>query len=116
MDRSRYDCPNLKRILSDAKVEKILHFARFDVAMVEKYLGVTMAQLPQGSPVPGQVWAPTQPGLYAVVVLQHGFLLSNTYYSQLIAQIASHGFIVVAPQMYEAGGLPFGKGSTMGFL
>lgn len=75
-------------------------------------LGVTMAQLPQGSPVPGQVWAPTQPGLYAVVVLQHGFLLSNTYYSQLIAQIASHGFIVVAPQMYEAGGLPFGKPST----
>lgn len=75
-------------------------------------LGVTMAQLPQGSPVPGQVWSPTQPGLYAVVVLQHGFLLSNTYYSQLIAQIASHGFIVVAPQMYEAGGLPFGKPST----
>ncbi len=45
MDRSRYDCPNLKRILSDAKVEKILHFARFDVAMVEKYLGVTMAPI-----------------------------------------------------------------------
>ena len=75
-------------------------------------LGVTMDQLPQGAPVPGQVWSPTQAGLYAVVVLQHGFLLSNQYYSQIIAQIASHGFIVVAPQMYEAGGLPFGKPST----
>ena len=43
MDRSSYDCPNLKALLSDPKVEKILHFARFDVAMVEKYLGVTLA-------------------------------------------------------------------------
>jgi ribonuclease D len=43
MDRSSYDCPNLKALLSDPKVEKILHFARFDVAMVAKYLGVTLA-------------------------------------------------------------------------
>lgn len=42
MDRSRYNCPNLKRLLADPDVEKILHFARFDVAMVAKYLGVTM--------------------------------------------------------------------------
>lgn len=43
MNRADYDCPNLKRVLADNAVEKILHFARFDVAMVEKYLGVTMA-------------------------------------------------------------------------
>ena len=43
MDRSSYDCPNLKALLSDPKIEKILHFARFDVAMVENYLGVTLA-------------------------------------------------------------------------
>lgn len=45
MNRPDYDCPNLKRVLADTKVEKILHFARFDVAMVEKYLGVTMAPI-----------------------------------------------------------------------
>ncbi|MFY0638375.1 ribonuclease D [Maricaulis maris] len=45
MDRPDYDCPNLKRVLADTHVEKILHFARFDVAMVEKYLGVTMAPI-----------------------------------------------------------------------
>ncbi|OLF71395.1 3'-5' exonuclease [Maricaulis sp. W15] len=45
MDRPTYDCPNLKRVLADPAVEKILHFARFDVAMVEKYLGVTMAPI-----------------------------------------------------------------------
>lgn len=45
MDRPGYDCPNLKRVLADSGVEKILHFARFDVAMVEKHLGVTMAPI-----------------------------------------------------------------------
>jgi ribonuclease D len=45
MDRPGYDCPNLKRVLANTGVEKILHFARFDVAMVEKHLGVTMAPI-----------------------------------------------------------------------
>lgn len=45
MVRPDYDCPNLKSVLADTNVEKILHFARFDVAMVEKYLGVTMAPI-----------------------------------------------------------------------
>lgn len=43
MDRKTYDCPNLKALLSDPGTEKILHFARFDAAMVERYLGVTLA-------------------------------------------------------------------------
>ncbi|WP_417490406.1 ribonuclease D [Maricaulis sp.] len=41
--RPDYDCPNLKALLGDPAVEKILHFARFDVAMVERSLDVTMA-------------------------------------------------------------------------
>lgn len=36
-----YDAPNLKKLLSDPTVEKLFHFARFDVAIIEKYLGVT---------------------------------------------------------------------------
>ena len=43
--RPDYDCPNLKALLGDPAVEKILHFARFDVAMVERSLGVTLAPL-----------------------------------------------------------------------
>lgn len=43
MDRSSYDCPNLKALLADPAVEKILHFARFDVAMIKRDLGVTLA-------------------------------------------------------------------------
>jgi ribonuclease D len=41
--RPEYDCPNLKALLGDPGVEKILHFARFDVAMVERSLGITLA-------------------------------------------------------------------------
>jgi ribonuclease D len=41
--RPDYDCPNLKAMLANPAVEKILHFARFDVAMVERSLGVTLA-------------------------------------------------------------------------
>ncbi|MBR9826793.1 MAG: ribonuclease D [Alphaproteobacteria bacterium] len=43
LDRSSYDCPNLKTLLADPGTEKILHFARFDVAMIKTYLGVTLA-------------------------------------------------------------------------
>jgi len=43
MLRPEYDCPNLKKVLRDPDVEKIFHFARFDVGMVKKHLGVTLA-------------------------------------------------------------------------
>lgn len=32
--------PNLAAIMSDAKIVKIFHFARFDLAMIQQYLGV----------------------------------------------------------------------------
>lgn len=40
LNRPTYDCPNLKALLADRKVEKLFHFARFDVAMCKHYLGV----------------------------------------------------------------------------
>ncbi|CAI5499837.1 unnamed protein product [Closterium sp. Naga37s-1] len=36
-----------------------------------------------------------------VVVFQHGFASQNYFYSDLLSRIASHGYIVVAPQMYS---------------
>ena len=42
VDRDTYHCPNLKALLADDGVEKIFHFARFDVAMILKWLGVEM--------------------------------------------------------------------------
>jgi ribonuclease D len=42
-DPSTYDAPRLKALLTDPAVLKIFHFARFDLAVLEKYLGVTVA-------------------------------------------------------------------------
>lgn len=44
-DGKDYSAPNLKRMLSDPKVLKLFHYARFDVAMFQRYLGVTTAPL-----------------------------------------------------------------------
>lgn len=38
-----FDCPNLKRLLSDPGVVKLMHFARFDVAVLQHSLGITVA-------------------------------------------------------------------------
>ena len=38
--RDHYDAPNLKRLLADASVLKLYHFARFDLATLRRYLGV----------------------------------------------------------------------------
>lgn len=43
LDRSSYDAPVLKALLSDDKTLKIFHFARFDVAVLKHYLGVNVA-------------------------------------------------------------------------
>lgn len=39
-DGEDYSAPRLKALLADPNVTKIFHFARFDVAVLEKYLGV----------------------------------------------------------------------------
>ncbi|KAG1361310.1 chlorophyllase-1 [Cocos nucifera] len=44
------------------------------------------------------VFCPKVAGTYTVVLFIQGYLLSNTYYTQLLQHVASHGFIVVAPQ------------------
>jgi ribonuclease D len=43
LDRSTYDAPNLKAMLADRNIEKLFHFARFDMAMFARHLGVMTA-------------------------------------------------------------------------
>jgi ribonuclease D len=40
LNRPAYDCPNLKRLLTDPEVLKIFHFGRFDIGMFQLHLGV----------------------------------------------------------------------------
>lgn len=62
-----------------------------------------------GAPRPLRVTAPVTPGTYAVVQFQHGFLSDRRAYDEVLSHLASHGFVVVAPQMYPADGVPLGK-------
>ena len=44
-DGSNYAAPNLKALLTDPAVLKIFHYARFDIAVLEKNLGVVTAPI-----------------------------------------------------------------------
>ncbi|KAG9129727.1 hypothetical protein Leryth_015436 [Lithospermum erythrorhizon] len=55
-------------------------------------------------PKPLLIGMPLEDGLFPVLMFLHGYLLYNSFYSQLIHHIASHGFIVVAPQLYNVAG------------
>ena len=43
LDRSVYDAPHLKALLTNPSVTKIFHYARFDVAALKHHLGVATA-------------------------------------------------------------------------
>ena len=42
-DGENYEAPNLKKLLEDPSVLKLFHFGRFDIAVMDKYLGVRCA-------------------------------------------------------------------------
>lgn len=42
-DGEDYSAPNLKKLLADPSVLKLFHFGRFDIAVMDKYLGVRCA-------------------------------------------------------------------------
>ena len=42
---ANYAAPNLKKLFADNNIQKIFHFARFDVAIIKHYLGVEMGNI-----------------------------------------------------------------------
>jgi ribonuclease D len=44
-DKGNYEAPNLKKLLSDKKVLKIFHFARFDLAILKLHLGLEIQNI-----------------------------------------------------------------------
>ncbi|NKB18952.1 MAG: ribonuclease D [Alphaproteobacteria bacterium] len=41
--KDQYDAPNLKALISDPSVTKLFHFGRFDIAVIQQYLGIACA-------------------------------------------------------------------------
>ncbi len=54
------------------------------------------------TPLPLDIYTPRQHGIYPVVVFLHGFTGCRRHYETILYHLASHGFIVIAPQMYRA--------------
>jgi len=52
------------------------------------------------APVEMDIYTPSECGRYPVVMFQHGFTASIKGYETIMTQLASHGFVVVVPQMY----------------
>lgn len=50
-----------------------------------------------------RIHVPELVGAFPVVVFQHGFMTRNSAYDEILQHLASHGFVAVAPQMYEPG-------------
>jgi len=44
-DENTYDAPNLKKLLLDENRSKIFHYARFDLAIIKKYLGIDLTNV-----------------------------------------------------------------------
>ena len=44
-EQGKYDAPNFKKLLEDEKVQKIFHFARFDLASLQHYLKVKIPNI-----------------------------------------------------------------------
>ena len=40
LDRSKYEAPNLKKVLSNGSIIKIFHYARADLVFIKKYLNI----------------------------------------------------------------------------
>ncbi|KAL4200176.1 hypothetical protein AMTRI_Chr03g55070 [Amborella trichopoda] len=59
---------------------------------------------PVSPPKPLLITAPTASGEYPLFLFLHGYLLYNSFYSHLLCHLASHGFIVIAPQLYTVAG------------
>ncbi len=43
LSRPHYEAPQLKKLLTDPDILKIFHYARFDLAMIRRYLGIMTA-------------------------------------------------------------------------
>lgn len=45
LDRDSYAAPNLRALMENPAITKIFHYARFDVAVLKQYLGVTVGPI-----------------------------------------------------------------------
>ncbi|XWS13706.1 hypothetical protein CRYUN_Cryun36dG0061000 [Craigia yunnanensis] len=73
--------------------------------MLLKVDSVTSFSLPIPPPKPLLITTPSKAREFPLLIFIHGYLLYNSFYSQLFQHITCHGFIIIAPQLYTVAGL-----------
>ncbi|XP_031473986.1 chlorophyllase-2-like [Nymphaea colorata] len=82
-----------------ADADRVFERGKHGVAVLD----IKPGSISTHSPLPHKpllVFHPREEGEYPVLLFLHGYLLYNSFYSQLLSHIASHAFIIVAPQLY----------------
>ncbi|XP_037495523.1 chlorophyllase type 0 [Jatropha curcas] len=64
-------------------------------------LSTVLDNVQSSPPKPLLIARPTVAGTYPILIFLHGTCLENYFYSDILQHIASHGYIVVAPQLYS---------------
>ena len=68
-------------------------------------LSVQVISIPNTTaPVELDIYTPIASDVYPLIIFQHGFTGSIKGYETISTHLASHGFVVVLPQMYPPGG------------
>ena len=85
-------------VLTTSSATNVFGFGSY-TTMLLKVDSVTTSSLPVPPPKPLLIATPSEAGEFPLLIFIHGYLLYNSFYSQLLQHIASHGFIVIAPQV-----------------
>lgn len=67
-----------------------------------KVVQVDIAENAKGNALAVRIFHPAEAGTYPFVNFIHGFQLKNSYYDQILTQLASFGFVVVSPQLKQS--------------
>ncbi|KAF5950634.1 hypothetical protein HYC85_012627 [Camellia sinensis] len=84
-------------VASPALATKVFEEGKLSV----KSMKVEESSESSSPPKPLLIVTPTLEGTYPILLFFHGFLIHNTAYEKLLQHVSSHGFIVVAPQLYD---------------
>ncbi|KAK4441476.1 Chlorophyllase-1 [Sesamum alatum] len=84
-----------KIVVSASSDDEVFETGKFEVTTIS--VRTSDASRP---PIELFIVAPLTKGTYPLLLFCHGFMLRNTWYSDLLRHVASHGYIVVAPKFY----------------
>ncbi|GJP42663.1 hypothetical protein CLOM_g2202 [Closterium sp. NIES-68] len=98
--------PASKLIGADGTPGKVFSWGSYKVVQ-RSSIGGPMFVFKVLPPRPLLLWAPatSSPQSFPVVLFQHGWATHNYWFGDMLKRVVSHGYIVVAPQMYPLIGL-----------